>query len=145
MQLVISSKQRWLIIGGVVLLGLALLVPSGARTAEHEPSLSGLAMRAAGSLLVVLALLLGAAYVARTYGLAGVGNARNTGRLKIEERLAFGGRQTISIVRYGKHRYLVGSDQNGLKLLTEIPRQSGDDKLEVAECRTPDATAVGRS
>lgn len=145
MQLVVSSKQRWLIIGGVVLLGLALIAPSGARTAEHEPSLSGLATRAAGSLLVVLALLLGAAYVARTYGLAGAGSAKSPGRLKIEERLALGGRQTISIVRYGRRRYLVGSDQNGLKLLTEIPRRTGDDKPEIAECRTPEATVLGRS
>ncbi len=145
MQLVISSKQRWLIIAGVVLLGLALLLPSGARTAEHEPSLSGLAMRAASSLLIVLALLLGAAYVARTYGLAGVGHARSSGRLKIEERLPLGGRQTISIVRYGRHRYLVGSDQNGLKLLTEIPRRTADDNLEIPEYRAPEATAAGRS
>lgn len=120
------ARQHWVWLGAALLLLLALFAPRGGAPGQQgEISTGGLALRAGGSLLLVLGILLGAAHLVRRYGLPASLRAGTDGRLKIEEKLGLAGRQAVYVLCYGPHRFLVASDQQGLKLLTRIPRRRG--------------------
>lgn len=126
------ARRKMLVWGAALtlLLALSLLTGGGGRGGVSDapqpgvPSLTGLSVRAGGSLLVILSVLLGGAWLARTYGIGAKMNPASRGRLAVEERIGIAGRQSVYVVRYRAHRFLIGSDQSGLKLLSRIPRMA---------------------
>ena len=121
MRLKLSGRQWGLIAAGGAILCLALFTPaSHSSVGDDSPSFGGLLVRASGALLVVIALLLGAAFFARKYGIASMSQGRRAGGLRVEEQVGLAGRQTLYVVRYGSFRYLVASGQQGVSLVARI-------------------------
>lgn len=82
-------------------------------------------LRSIGALLVVLALLAGAALALRRYGgqLAGLGvpvSGRTPRRLAVVEQLTLDGRHKLLLIRCGKEEHLLGLGPQGLAQISVV-------------------------
>jgi flagellar biogenesis protein FliO len=95
------------------------------QAAEGGPS----ALRAFGSLLVVLGLAGGGAWALKRWGkgrLPGTGG----GKLKLEETLALGDRRFVSILQAEGERFLIALHPNGVNLLARLDGMEAGEAYE---------------
>ncbi len=123
MHMKLSGKQWTLVLAGVVLVVLVILGPGGGNhstVSDNAPTLGGLGLRAGGSLMIIVALMLAAAWFVRRLGITPSLGLRKKGTLHVEEQVGLAGRQMLYVVRYGSLRYLVASGQQGVSLVSRI-------------------------
>ncbi|MBL9137192.1 MAG: flagellar biosynthetic protein FliO [Verrucomicrobiales bacterium] len=98
------------------------------------PDVGGSVIRVVGALAFVLALLFGGLWLVRHWRRFLPGPVR-TPELRVLECRALGGRQAVWLVGYRRQRLLLGSTQQGVSLLAQLPDAETD---EVAMDATPD-------
>ena len=79
----------------------------------------GSALRAFGSLVLVLGVAGGALWALRRYGMKRLPGAGGT-RLKMEETLALGDRRFVSILKVDDERFLIALSPGGVNLMTRL-------------------------
>lgn len=121
---------------------------NGGETAEEaEPSSATLVLKTIGSMLLIIALIFGAAWGAKKFGLTGGRVADEKGpELTLVSSLNLGNGRTISTVRFGERILVVGSTAQSFTLLAEegsVERMSFDKPRSVAELLEQEGASFG--
>lgn len=104
---------------------------------EQPPTAMGLLMRTLGALLLIVGLIVAAAWGMKRFGGARFGTAQeNAPPLAILNSLSLGERRSLTIVRFGDRTLLLGSTAQSVTLLAEA---------ETDDFRPPDFTPHARS
>lgn len=90
-------------------------------------------LRYLGALLLVLALVGGAALVARRFGVPGVTRAMGEKRLMVVETLMLGPRQRLFILRRDDVEHLILTGPDGARVIESGFRGPGPAKTQSAE------------
>ncbi|HNQ85540.1 MAG TPA: flagellar biosynthetic protein FliO [Deltaproteobacteria bacterium] len=98
-----------------------------------EGGMAGTGLRAAFSLLLVIALMFGIAWVIKRYG--PVARARKTFGLDVLGQVSVGSKATLALVRVGTSVLLLGVTANTVNLLKDI--EQGDFEKSLSEFAEP--------
>lgn len=106
-------------------------------THQQPPTAMGLLMRTLGALLLIVGLIVAAAWGMKRFGGARFGTAKeNAPALAILNSLSLGERRSLTIVRFGDRTLLLGSTAQSVTLLAEA---------EADDSSPPDFTLPARS
>jgi flagellar biosynthetic protein FliO len=87
---------------------------------EQPPTATGLLIRTLGALLIIVGLIVAAAWGMKRFGGARFGTPKeNAPTLAILNSLSLGERRSLTIVRFGDRTLLLGSTANSVTLLAE--------------------------
>jgi flagellar biosynthetic protein FliO len=87
---------------------------------EQPPTATGLLIRTLGALLIIVGLIVAAAWGMKRFGGARFGTPKeNAPPLAILNSLSLGERRSLTIVRFGDRTLLLGSTANSVTLLAE--------------------------
>jgi flagellar biosynthetic protein FliO len=89
-------------------------------THEQPPSAAGLLVRTLGALLLIVGLIVAAAWGMKRFGGARFGTPQeNAPTLAVLNSLSLGDRRSLTIVRFGDRTLLLGSTAHAVTLLAE--------------------------
>lgn len=92
-----------------------------------ESGMAGTGLRAAASLLLVIALMFGLAWVIKRYG--PVARARKTFGLDVLGQVSVGAKASVALVRVGRSVLILGVTSNSVNLLKDIEQGDFDRSL----------------
>lgn len=98
-----------------------------------DNGMAGTGLRAAVSLLLVIALMFGLAWVIKRYG--PVARAKKTFGLDVLGQVTVGAKASLALVRVGKSVLLLGVTPNAVNLLKDV--EQGDFEKSLSEFSTP--------
>lgn len=113
----------WLLGGTTVALAAAVEATNLPPAVPSLPEVSFSVLRIFGALLIVLALLLGGAWLVRNWQRVG-GHRGRPAKLQVLEVRSLGARQALLVVGYEQQRLLVASSPAGITLLERLPAAS---------------------
>lgn len=105
-------------------------------TAPSSESLGGVFIRMLGAMVIVLALVLGAAWAFRRSRLFRLVGA-NSNHLRVLESKSIGARHTLHVVEYGEQRFLIADTPTGTNLIAPVSTPTG---TALAESAPPPGT-----
>jgi flagellar biosynthetic protein FliO len=99
---------------------LSFMLENEKASHEEAPSAAGLLLRTFGALLIIVGLIVAAAWGMKRFGGARFGTSKaESPELAILNSIALGDRRSLAVVRFGERTLLLGSTQHGISLLAE--------------------------
>lgn len=99
---------------------LPFMADTANETQQQPPSAGGLLVRTLGALLLIVGLIVAAAWGIKRFGGARFGTPlENAPSLAVINSLSLGERRSLTIVRFGSRTLLLGSTSNSVTLLAE--------------------------
>jgi len=110
---------------------------------ESAPSTGGLMLRTLGALLLIVGLIIAAAWGMKRFGGARFGQAsEDAPRLSVLNSVGLGDKRSLAVVRFGERTLLIGSTSHSISLIAEAPVESiVTEAQSVAEMLAADADA----
>ena len=98
-------------------------------TSGESPSLGGSLLKIFLSLIFVLALVLGSAWILKRLGLSRRGTGKRTGKLEILDALELAPKRAVVVLSIGDQVLVVGHGDFGMNTLATISRAQFDGKI----------------